>query len=248
MNAVEQVAASLIRAWNTGERQSHQGLVLESEAQAYAVQQRVAQELAWFADAPVRAWKLGGSPSTFISAAGVPQIAIHQSGWQAPPSYCHAFGVEGELIVRLRCDLDEQTDLAAAYAAIDAWLPGIELCDTRWLNAQEASPWLRLADQQLNRALIIGEPLPFEQLPDWSKQTAEVRVNGVSQTHCTGSHPFAEPLNSLPWLAKHAAAQGNPLRAGDLIATGSWTGAYWAPAGERIDVEFAGLGQVTLLT
>ncbi|MDP2242374.1 fumarylacetoacetate hydrolase family protein [Pseudomonas sp.] len=248
MRVVEQVAECLIRSWRTGERQSHQGLVLSNEAQAYAVQHHVAQALGWFADGPARAWKLGGAPSTFISAAGVPSAAIHLSGWQASPDCCYAFGIECELLVRLGCDLDEHTDLATAYSAVDAWLPGIELCDSRWLHAEQASALLCLADQQLNRALIMGPPSVLECQPDWSKQTAEVRVNGVQQVRKTGSHPFTQPLNSLPWLARHAKAQGNPLRAGDIVATGSWTGIYWAPAGARVDVEFANFGQVTLHT
>ncbi|SFI59689.1 Fumarylacetoacetate (FAA) hydrolase family protein [Pseudomonas guineae] len=248
MSMVEQVVECLIRSWRSGERQSHQGLVLANEAQAYAVQQHVAQALGWFADGPAQAWKLGGAPNTFISASGVPSKAIHMSGWQVPPGYCHAFGIESELLVRLGCDLDEHTDMAAAYKAVEEWLPAIELCDTRWVHAEQASALLRLADQQLNRALITGQPFTFEHKPDWSKQTAEVRVNGVMQIHNIGTHPFAQPLNSLPWLAKHAVAQGNPLRAGDIVATGSWTGIYWAPAGARVEVEFTGLGRVTLNT
>lgn len=248
MSTVEQVASKLIQGWRTGQRQSHEGLMLESEAQAYAVQDRVAEALGWFTQAPARAWKLGGAPSSFISAAGVPAGAVHLSGWKAPGDYCHGFGIEGELIVRLSCDLDEHTDLAKAYSAIDAWLPGIELCDTRWLEAENAAPMLRLADQQSNRALILGEPCVYAQLPDWSTQTAELRIDGVSQLINTGSHPFAEPLNSIPWLARHAVEQGNPLRAGDLIATGSWTGIYWAPAGAEVEIEFAGMGIVTFST
>ncbi|MFI8480101.1 fumarylacetoacetate hydrolase family protein [Pseudomonas sp. NPDC078700] len=248
MSHVEQVADALIRAWRTGQRQAHEGLTLDNQAQAYEVQERVSQALGWFTQAPARAWKLGGAPSSFISTAGVPAAAIHASGWQAPADYCHGFGVEGELIVRLGRDLDSETDLAAAYAAIDAWLPGIELCDTRWLEAEKAPALVRLADQQSNRALILGEPLTLTELPDWSQLTAQVRVNGDSQILNTGGHPFAEPLHGLPWLAQHLAALGNPLRAGDLIATGSWTGIYWAPLGSQVEVEFAGLGSVTFMT
>ncbi|WP_339515177.1 2-keto-4-pentenoate hydratase [Pseudomonas sp. RL_15y_Pfl2_60] len=248
MSMVEQVGARLIEAWRTGQRQSHEGLMLETEAQAYLVQECVAKALGWFSQGPARAWKLGGGPTGFISAAGIPANAIHPSGWQAPGDYCNGFGIEGELIVRLGHDLDQHTDLAMAYAAVDAWLPGIELCDTRWLNAEQAAPLLHLADQQLNRALILGEPRTLKAPFDWPAQTAEVRVNGVSQIVSTGSHPFAEPLHSLPWLARHAALQGNPLRAGDLVATGSWTGIYWAPPAAEVEVEFAGLGSVTFLT
>ncbi|MBD8601905.1 MULTISPECIES: fumarylacetoacetate hydrolase family protein [unclassified Pseudomonas] len=248
MSAVEQVAQRLIRAWREGRRQPVEGLRLDSEAQAYDVQRRVAEAMGWFADAPARAWKLGGAPGSLISAAGVPAGTVRASGWQVPPGHCHALGIEGELFVRLSRDLDEHTDLAAAYAAIDAWMPGIELCDTRWVDGIQADALLRLADQQLNRELIVGLPVTLAAVPDWSAQAATLHVDGEQVVRGLGSHPFREPLNSLPWLARHAVALGNPLRAGDLIATGSWTGIHWAPPGASIEVDFPGIGSVTLAT
>nr|WP_206683002.1 fumarylacetoacetate hydrolase family protein [Pseudomonas baltica] len=248
VSAVEQVAQRLIRAWREGRRQPVEGLRLDSEAQAYDVQRRVAEAMGWFAHAPARAWKLGGAPGSLISAAGVPAGTVRASGWQVPPGHCHALGIEGELFVRLSRDLDEHTDLAAAYAAIDAWMPGIELCDTRWVDGIQADALLRLADQQLNRELIVGLPVTLASIPDWSAQAATLRVDGEQVVRGLGSHPFREPLNSLPWLARHAVALGNPLRAGDLIATGSWTGIHWAPPGASIEVDFPGIGTVTLAT
>ncbi|MBD8828158.1 fumarylacetoacetate hydrolase family protein [Pseudomonas sp. CFBP 13602] len=248
MSAVEQVAQRLIRAWREGRRQPVEGLRLDSEAQAYDVQRRVAEAMGWFAHAPARAWKLGGAPGSLISAAGVPAGTVRASGWQVPPGHCHALGIEGELFVRLSRDLDEHTDLAAAYAAIDAWMPGIELCDTRWVDGIQADALLRLADQQLNRELIVGLPVTLAAVPDWSAQAATLHVDGEQVVRGLGSHPFREPLNSLPWLARHAVARGNPLRAGDLIATGSWTGIHWAPPGASIEVDFPGIGTVTLAT
>ncbi|WP_241668513.1 MULTISPECIES: hypothetical protein [unclassified Pseudomonas] len=49
-------------------------------------------------------------------------------------------------------------------------------------------------------------------------------------------------------MARHAAALGNPLRDGDLVASGSWTGIYWGSAGVQVEVEFAGVGRVALST
>lgn len=247
MSAVAQVAASLIRGWHEGQ-QPLPVQALANEAEAYEVQRQVAEAMGWFDDAPARAWKLGGAPGVFISAAGVPAAAVHGSGWRIPPGYCFGVGIESELFVRLSRDLDEHTDLAMAYAAIDAWLPGIELCDTRWLQGAQADPLLRLADQQLNRALIVGEPRTLPLRPEWAQQHVELRVNGEAQIISSVGHPFGDPLNSLPWLARHAVALGNPLRAGDLVATGSWTGLYWAPVGVTVEVEFAGVGRVVLLT
>jgi len=248
MSAPAQVAASLIRGWREGRQQPLPGISLASEAEAYAVQREVAETLGWFSAAPPAAWKLGGAPGGLISAAAVPVSAVHGSGWQVPPAADFGFGIEGELVVRLSRDLGRHTDPAMARAAIDAWLPGIELCGTRWQKGEQAAPLLRLADQQLNRALVLGAPQSLAQLPYWPAQQVTLRVAGESVFTGAGSHPFGDPLSSLPWLARHAAEVGTPLRAGDLVATGSWTGIYWAPAGVEVLAEFAGLGRVQLFT
>lgn len=248
MTGVQQIAASLIRAWREQRQQPLPELNLADEAQAYEVQHLVADALGWFGAAPPAAWKLGGAPGGLVSAAAVPSTAIHRSGWRIAAGSDFGFGIEGELIVRLSRNFDEHMDLATACAAIDAWMPGIELCGTRWKQGEQAAPLLRLADQQLNRALVIGPEQRPPQLPDWTRLQAQVRVAGKTVFTGSGSHPFSHPLSSLPWLARHAAAAGTPLRAGDLIATGSWTGIYWAPEDARVEVEFDGIGSVELWT
>jgi len=243
---IEAVARRLIAAWLTGQRQPLTGLSLHNAASAYAVQRQVSEALGWFDDVRPTAWKLGGAPGGLVSAAMVPAGAIHRSGWQVPPGYVTALGIEGELVIRLGKDLSYTPDLTEIRAAIDAWLPAIELCDTRLEDGVSADPMLRLADQQLNRALILGDPIQLTELPKWTHQTAVLRVDEQELLKSTGSHPFVDPLHSVPWLARHAAAQGTPLRAGDLIATGSWTGIYWATSGETITFTMSSLGAVIL--
>ncbi|WP_051231897.1 2-keto-4-pentenoate hydratase [Stutzerimonas azotifigens] len=243
---IDAVARRLITAWRTGQRQPLAELSLPDAAAAYAVQRQVSEALGWFAGTRPTAWKLGGAPGGLISAAAVPAAAIHRSDWRVPPAYVTALGIEGELVIRLGRDLSGTSDLAEIRAAIDAWMPAIELCDTRLEDGASADPLLRLADQQLNRALILGEPVQLTEPPEWPRQTAMLRVDGQELLRSTGSHPFVDPLSSLPWLARHAAAQGTPLRAGDLIATGSWTGIHWTTTGQAITFSLGAFGAVTL--
>lgn len=245
---IEAVAGRLITAWRTGKRQPLAGLNLPDSAAAYAVQRQVSAALGWFDGVRPSAWKLGGAPGGMISAAAVPAAAIHPSGWQVPPGYATALGIEGELVIRLGRDLTDTPDHGEILASIDAWLPAIELCDTRLENGSSADPLLRLADQQLNRALILGDPIQLPELPDWLHQTVTLQVDGHERCKATGSHPLVNPLSSTPWLARHATAQGTALRAGDLIATGSWTGIYWATAGQTITFSLNGIGAVKLNT
>ncbi|CAO1665744.1 MULTISPECIES: 2-keto-4-pentenoate hydratase [Salinicola] len=246
MNGTTEVAAALLHAWRERRNLPHDGLGLMTETDAYRVQQIVASELGWFSESSVTAWKLGGSPGKLVSAARVPSRAIHLSGWEVPDGYCNRFGIEGELIVQLGRDVDGDVDRAAVYEAIEAWQVGIELCDTRFQNGERAHPLLRLADQQLNRALVLGEII--HPPADWSEQAVEVWVDGRLQISGIGSHPFTDPLASIPWLARHAATQNRPLKAGDLFATGSWTGLLWARPGANVKVAFPVLGEVLLST
>lgn len=243
---IDAVARRLITAWRTGKRQPLADLDLPDSAAAYAVQRQVSAALGWFDGVRPSAWKLGGAPGGMISAAAVPAAAIHPSGWQVPPGYATALGIEGELVIRLGRDLTDTPDHGEILASIDAWLPAIELCDSRLENGVSANALLRLADQQLNRALVLGDPMPLPDRPQWSRQTVTLHVDGDERFKATGSHPYVDPLSSVPWLARHAAAQGTPLRAGDLIATGSWSGIYWASAGQTITFTLDGSGSASV--
>ncbi len=192
---IDAVARRLITAWRTGQRQPLAELSLPDAAAAYAVQRQVSEALGWFAGTRPTAWKLGGAPGGLISAAAVPAAAIHRSDWRVPPAYVTALGIEGELVIRLGRDLSGTSDLAEIRAAIDAWMPAIELCDTRLEDGASADPLLRLADQQLNRALILGEPV---QLTEPLNGHVKRRCCGSMARNCSG--PPARILSSTPCL------------------------------------------------
>lgn len=247
MNGVDRVTAALLRAWQTGERQSPLGLSLASAEEAYQVQQRVGATLGWFSPEHKNIWKLGFGSQGF-SAARIPPRARFSSGWKIPDGYCHAQGIEAEIVLQLGDALGPSCDLADAYHAVAYWMPGIELCDTRWHTAHPSSDLLRLADQQLNRALIVGAAQPFTDRPVWQRLDVSVMNAKHRQISDQGSHPCGDPLAALPWLAHHAARYGLPLQAGDWIATGSWSGLFWAAKETEIEVAFANQYRVKLHT
>jgi 2-keto-4-pentenoate hydratase len=231
------LAEQLARSWLTGEL-IHCEIVISSAAQAYAVQAEVAQRLGWFKGDRPRVWKLGGSPGTGACAAAVPTDAVHESGWQAPVK---VLGLEAELAVRLGRDLPAGSTLAQAAAAVEAWLPCIEVCATRFAGGV-SDPLLQLADQQLNHALVLGPPVMLAEAVDWTTLGVSFEVDGQVLLHQCGGHPWGDPLSALPWLASHAARQADGLRAGDTIAMGSWTGLHPIQPGANVRVAFEGFG------
>jgi len=92
---------------------------------------------------------------------------------------------------------------------------------------------------------VIGSGTALPSAIEWTSLAARVRRNGEIVRETRGGHPLANLLFLLPWLARHAAARATPLRAGDVITAGTWTGVYEAFPGETIDVEFDGVGRAS---
>ncbi|ANC81571.1 hypothetical protein KKK_11300 [Pseudomonas putida B6-2] len=240
------VSERLLTAWKTGCRQPSSDLSLDDEASAYAVQQKVASALGWPRQSNHRVWKLGGAPGGMISAALVPELAVHGSGWRVPSTYSMGLGIESEIAIRLSHDLNGSEEELEVFNAIDEWMPAIELCDTRFVDGGGENTLLKLADQQMSRALIVGAASKLTSAHDWKLQRAQLKVDGQIRFDQSGSHPFGSPLSNVVWLARHAASQGMPLMAGDVIATGSWSGLSWINEGQAVEVDFHGIGEVLL--
>jgi 2-keto-4-pentenoate hydratase len=224
--------------------------VPRSDADAYAVQRAVAHALGWFANARPPAWKVGAaSRDATPNAAPLPAAGIRESPATFVAGTFNRILVEGEIAFRLRAPLDAAPDVDAARAvaaAVDEWLVTIEIVDPRYDDLDATAAALRLADQGLHGALVVGTGRRFPQAVDWASLVALVRRNGdiVRQTH--GGHPLGDLAFLLPWLARHAEANGMPLAAGDIVTAGTWTGVVEAFPGETIDVEFPAIGRASV--
>ena len=62
----------------------------------------------------------------------------------------------------------------------------------------------------------------------------------------TGADVLGHPHHALAWLANHLAADGNGLRAGQIVLTGSLVKTIWLNAGDRVMMDLSGLGSVAV--
>jgi 2-keto-4-pentenoate hydratase len=243
----DQIASRLAEAWRTRRQVDLNALAPpQSEAEAYALQDKVFA--ARFPGRRVGAWKVGaGRPDA--QPVGAPIGAVTPSPAVLPSGDFHMFGVEAEIAFRIGSDLparakpwsdDELGD------SISEVLVTIELCDTRLAGWKAAPPLWRLADFQLNGALVVGSGTRDWRALDFAMQGAELHVNGALKVARTGSHPMGSPMRVLPWAVEHCAQRANGLRAGDLITTGSWTGMEFVAPGDALHAVFPGIGEASL--
>lgn len=246
---VEPLRNALLEARKSRKAVSAAGLPdPRDDADAYAVQRAVAAELGWFSSRPV-AWKVGAASRTATpNAAPLPAVGVRAS----PASFAHgAFTrrlIEGEVAFRLRAPLSGDVavdDFATASAAIGEIVVTIEVVEPRYGNFESATPTQRLADQGMHGALVVGSGIPWSGSLPWESLVAIVRRDGEIVRDTRGGHPLGNLLFMLPWLARHAALQGLPLQAGDVVTAGTWTGVYEAAPGQTIDVDFPAVGRAT---
>lgn len=247
-SAIDQAALALTEA-----RRQRRRTILDArlrptdEAQAYAIQDAVTARLASVDGAMVRGWKVGASgPGARPTAA--PIYTVLASPARIDPNVLHMLAIEAEIAVLCGHDLPPRSrpyETAEVLAALAGLRVAIEVCDTRLDDWQSATDLTKLADNQLNQALVLGAAIAATTHVDFLAQPVVVRVNGRVLRQATGGHAMGDPVTLLPWLANHAARLGG-LKRGDAVTTGSWTGMHFVESGDQVMVEFPGLGEARL--
>ena len=223
--------------------------LLQTPEAAYAVQARVAQELKWFDAGVPRFWKSGGPRRDgALTHAPLPPAMVWTSPADARGSHFNMRIIEAEIALRLARDVTpaEAAKLTHddAPGLVDAMTVSIELVDSRWRDPQQATPLLKLADQQSHGALVIGEWIPFAPRA-WDRQPCRVQIGEASAREFTGTHTLGDPAWLLPiWLRHATATEGRAVPGGTVVTTGSWCGMLPGAAGDRVHVAFEGVGEV----
>jgi 2-keto-4-pentenoate hydratase len=238
------VARRLIRAHNGAVALPHAQVLPPDAAAAYAVQDETMRGLG-----PIDGWKVGAKGPTMEPAcAPLPASGLFptRATLLGPPWRMR--GIEVEVAVRLGRDLvpvDGELDVAIMREGIECLLPVIEVVETRLADWRDSAPLAQLADLQSHGGLVIGEPSALSPSAlDLRTLDAYLAFDGqpVASTH--GANPAGDVWHLLAWLARHCAERGQPLRAGQVITTGSCTGMLFAPEGAHVQAQLAGIGLV----
>jgi 2-keto-4-pentenoate hydratase len=246
----DETVRRLVAARRSGQPVRAEGAVPADATSAYAVQDAVAQAMAWHAAGPARYWKSGGpSRSAVLTHAPLPPAGVWESPAVAGDWPFQLRGVEAEIALRLGQDVDaalaQSLDLAGATALVDAMCVSIEIVDSRWEEGLHAPAFAKLADQQSHGALILGPWSPFSARP-WMDQLCRVQIGSQPPVEHRGSHAMNDPAFVLPAWLRHVTRHGQTVAAGTVVTTGTWMGIVPAAAGDWVSAEFPGIGQASV--
>lgn len=217
----------------------------QTVAQAYAVQDGVARAL--WPGQRTRCWKVGApNKDSEPYSAPIPPRRVHASGARLSGDDFHMIGIEAELAFRVTRPLPPRAFLyeeAEVRAALGELCVTIELVDTRLRQWQQAGALWRLADNQINGALIVGGGITDWQGLELAQRSLALTVNDEVLAEQRGGHPLGDPASLLGWSVNHLVARSKGLEPGDLITTGSWTGMRFIAPGAEVCARFPGIGE-----
>jgi 2-oxo-3-hexenedioate decarboxylase/2-keto-4-pentenoate hydratase len=224
------------------------GLGPGSLAAAY----RMADLLAKRLDRRVVGWKVGATNSEAQRILGLEEPfcgRIFEGTVEESPARVAAgatgYGVEAEIALRLARDLDEGTahNAASVASAVGTVYPAVELNRPSFRDPFGAGGLCLIADNGVNAGLVRG-PAAAIAAADVDLISAATAVNGKEAGSGAAAAVLGHPLNALAWLANFRGRRGEPLRAGDIIATGSIAGTLRAKAGDVVVADFGALGRI----
>ncbi|MGI4860950.1 MAG: 2-keto-4-pentenoate hydratase [Janthinobacterium lividum] len=152
---------------------------------------------------------------------------------------------EAEVALVAGRDMDHETlSWGRFLVSIDYALPAIEIVDS------VIEDWrITLADTVADNASCGKYVLGIEprRITDLSLVHGGMtfRKNGALVATGTGAACLDSPLLSAYWLARRMAANGDPIRAGEVIMTGALGPMVVLQSNDRIEVEIGGLGRVS---
>lgn len=240
-----ELADRLVGAWRSGQPLSALDatrLAPPDDGAACAIQDAVGAALNWFPQGRARAWKIASIPPT---AAPVPDAFILDAPQRLKHEDFHSLiGIEVELVLRLGRPLPAGCTETDAANAIDGIFAAIEIFDVRAREWQSLPRTFLLADHQMHGRLLLGSGIEQGWQDSLANTEVVLTVGDQEPLRRRGGHALGSPIAILPWLAGHVAARADGLQQGDLVASGTWTGLYEAQPGQRIEANFAGIGDI----
>ena len=128
--------------------------------------------------------------------------------------------------------------------AVEFVVPAIEVVDSR-IQDWDISIFDTVADNASSGLFVTGgAPRSLGDIGDLRAVEMALTVDGEVVSSGTGAACLGHPLNAVVWLANVVAERGEPLRAGELVLSGSLGPLVPVEPGRTYEAEISGLGSV----
>lgn len=152
--------------------------------------------------------------------------------------------IEPEIVFIMKQDLRGPNVTAAqALAAVESVHAGFEVIDSRFTDYSFALPDV-VSDNASSAYFYMGNKGVSPADLDLTFEAVALSVNGKCVATATGAAVQGHPAEALALAANSLAAQGDYIRAGEIVLTGGLTDAVPVEAGVQISAEFTNLGSL----
>lgn len=149
---------------------------------------------------------------------------------------------EAEIAFVLAADVDE-VDRQSVLAAVEYAAPALEIVDSRIVDWRIAL-FDTVADNASSGLYVLGTDAVDPREVDLREVHMTMSVDGEVVSTGRGSDCLGDPVEALVWVARTAAAQGRPLRAGEVVLSGALGPMVALRAGTEVVAEITGVGRV----
>lgn len=216
---------------------------------AYRIQQRFLERRLAAGD-QVIGKKIGLTSAAVMTMLGVNQpdfgqllaSMLYHDGEQVDTASLIAPRAEGEIAFVLKRELCGPGLTAAdVLAATEGVMACFEIVDSRIANWQ-----IRIQDTVADNAscgvFVLGDTLLDPRRLDLSTVGMALEKNGELVATGAGAASLGHPLNAMVWLANTLGRLGIPLKAGEVILSGSLAALIPVQAGDVLRMSLGGIG------
>lgn len=152
---------------------------------------------------------------------------------------------ECELAVRLDRDLPAggaPYSREAVRTTVAEVMPAFELIEDRNAHYKSCQALSLIADNAWNCGIVVGPPRQVPPTLELNGIMGRMQIDGAPAS----AGPTDDPMGALAWLADLAAGRGRPLRAGQIVITGSIIATFKVEPGRRYSLTIDGIGTTEL--
>ena len=254
--AVRRAAGILWSAWQ--EKRLIDGLPADCRprdlAEAYAVQAAMGELIG----GPQLGWKIAATSRDGQRHIGVEEPLgaplyrrnAFTDGDTLPAGLGNMRAAEAEFAFRLGRDLPGDAQpygVAEVMQAADALYLAIEVPDSRYAAFATAGAPQLVADQACACFFVLGPEAPagWRQV-DLAAHSVQALRNGAVVAEGSGANVLGDPRLALAWLANDRVKRGRPLKAGEVVTTGTCVKPVTIAPGDALVADFGSLGRVSI--